>query len=468
MASAPTTPIAEGPGKGKAYFERARTVADTGNHDYAIDMLIEGLIREPENMVEREFLRDVSLRRKIKGGKPSGGLMGAKAYFKGKTPKELMLNAEWLLAKDPGNINLMLTMLKYAGICLYKDIVLWLAPIILQANRTTKFPNPKLYVDIADVYEKFDEFELAGEAVRWAAQMLPSDPTLSDRIKNLATRETLKKGQYESVPDFKESLKDKQATKDLIMKESQSKTDEYKLRMIDDARAVYEKNPNDIQAINKYAKTLVDMETEEFENLAIEVLNKAYLETKTYRYKMYVGEIKIKQLRRQHRIMGEAVKANPGDEAILKEYQKLETDRLAFELEEFAERAHHYPSDGAVLFEYGYRLYRAKQFDAAISILQQAQNSPAKRAESLHLLGRSFLEQNMHQEAVDTLRRAIESYELAETGDAKSKEMHYWLARAYEMTSQKADAEKILSKILQWDINFRDARQRLTDQRKKI
>lgn len=467
MATAPTTQIAEGPGKGKAYFDRARTVADTGNYDYSIDMLIEGLAREPENMAEREFLRDVSLRRKVKGGKPGGGLMGAKAFFKGKTPKELMLNAEWLLAKDPGNIGLMQTVMKQASTCLYKDIVLWIAPIILQANRTNKFPNPKVYMEVADTYEKFAEFELAGEAIRWAAQLNPTDPVLSDRIKELATRETLKKGQYESVPDFKESLKDKQATKDLIMKENLSKTDDFKLRMIEEARAVYEKNSQDMQAINKYAKTLVEMETEEHENQAIEVLDKAFKETKTYRYKMYIGEIKIKQLRRQHRILGEAVKAHPGDEAVLKEYQKIEADRLAFELEEFAQRAHHYPSDGAVLFEYGVRLYRAKQYDAAIAVLQQAQNSPAKRAESLHLLGRSFIEQSMNQEAVETLRRAIESYELAETGDAKSKEMHYWLGRAYELTGQKNDAEKIFSKIMQWDINFRDARIHLADLRKK-
>ncbi len=467
MAKAPATPIAEGPGKGKAYFDRARTVADTGNYDYAIDMLIEGLAREPENMKEREFLRDISLRRKVKGGKPAGGLMGAKAIFKGKTPKELMLNAEWLLAKDPGNISQMQTILKQASTCLYKDIVLWIAPIIIQANRTNKFPNLKIFMEVADTYEKFAEFELAGEAIRWAAQQNPTDPILAERIKELATRETLKKGQYEAVPDFKESLKDKQATKDLIMKESLSKTEDFKLRLIEEARGVYEKNSHDMQAINKLAKSLVDMETEEHENQAIDVLKKAFEETKTYRYKMYIGEIKIKQMRRTHRILAEALKAHPGDEAVQKDFQKLEADRLAFELEEFAERAHHYPSDGAVLFEYGLRLYRSKQYDAAIAVLQQAQNSPAKRAESLHLLGRSFLEQSMNQEAVDTLRRAIESYELAETGDAKSKEIHYWLGRALEIVGQKNDAEKIFSKILQWDINFRDARQRLADLRKK-
>ncbi|MCL5770217.1 MAG: hypothetical protein M1588_02735, partial [Planctomycetes bacterium] len=72
----------------------------------------------------------------------------------------------------------------------------------------------------------------------------------------------------------------------------------------------------------------------------------------------------------------------------------------------------------------------------------------------------------MHQEAVDTLQRAIEGYELASTGDAKSKEMHYWLGRALEATRQNAAAEKTYSQIAQWDIKFRDARERLADLRR--
>src|SRR4051812_6605651 len=81
----------EGPGKGKAFFDRARTVAATGNFDYAIEMYIQGLNREPLNVAEHQSLRETAMRRKIAGGKSGGGLLGAlgggaKMPFKGKTP----------------------------------------------------------------------------------------------------------------------------------------------------------------------------------------------------------------------------------------------------------------------------------------------------------------------------------------------------------------------------------------------
>ncbi|MGC8623813.1 MAG: tetratricopeptide repeat protein [Phycisphaerae bacterium] len=473
MAEAETSEsgVTEGPGKGQAYFTRAHTVADTGNYDYAIDMFIQGLLREPTNMAEHEMLRDIALRRKIKGGKPAGGivggLLGAKPYFKGKTPKELMLNAEWALAKDPGNINLMMTMLRQATAAGYKDIVLWFGPFVMQANRTQKKPDGKLYLQLADIYEGFKEFAKAGEAVTAALELSPADPELTARVKELGTRETLLKGRYESVPDFKESLRDKEMTKDLLQKENISKSEEYKNKLIRETREAWEKNPTDPQLLTKYVKALVDAETQDSEKTAIEVLEKAYLETKIYRYKVWIGDVRIKQLRRQHRALLEKARANPDDPKLAQQLADFERDRLKFELDEYADRVKNYPSDLQILFEYGYRLFRSQRYEEAIGVLQQAQNNPRCRTDALHLLGRSFLEQSMTQEAVDTLRRAVESYELAETGDTKSKEINYWLGRSLEAAGQLDDAEKIYSHIAQWDIAFRDARLRLAELRKR-
>ena len=160
-------------------------------------------------------------------------------------------------------------------------------------------------------------------------------------------------------------------------------------------------------------------------------------------------------------------RANPDDQELARELAEFEQERLKFELGEYEERMKNYPSDLQVLFEYGYRLFRSQRFEEAIGVLQQAQNSPRCRTDALHLLGRSFLEQSMTQEAVETLRRSVESYELAESGDTKSKEINYWLGRALEISGQLDEAEKTYSRIAQWDIAFRDARQRLGELRKK-
>ncbi|MGC8540409.1 MAG: tetratricopeptide repeat protein [Phycisphaerae bacterium] len=466
----PENNIIEGPGKGQAYFTRAHTVADTGNYDYAIDMFIEGLLREPTNMAEHEALRDIALRRKIKGGKAGGGLaglLGNKSYFKGKSPKELMLNAEYALAKDPGNINQMMIMLRQAVAAGYRDMVLWFGPFVMQANRTQKKADSKLYLELADLYESLGEFAKAGEAVHAALELSPADPELTARVKELGTRETLKKGKYESVPDFKESLRDQEMTQDLLQKENLTRTEDYKLKVIRESQEAWEKDPTDPQLLAKYVKALVDGESPESEKTAMEVLEKAYAQTKIYRYKVTIGDIRIKQLRRQHRALVDKVRANPDDQELARELAEFDQERLKFELEEYEDRVKNYPSDLQVLFEYGYRLFRSQRFEEAIGVLQHAQNNPRCRTDALHLLGRSFLEQSMNQEAVETLRRAVESYELNESGDTKSKEINYWLARALEACGQFDEAEKTYSRIAQWDIAFRDARQRLAELRKK-
>jgi tetratricopeptide (TPR) repeat protein len=469
-AETPESNIAEGPGKGQAYFTRAHTVADTGNYDYAIDMFIQGLLREPTNMAEHEALRDIALRRKIKGGKPAGGiggLLGAKPYFKGKSPKELMLNAEWLLAKDPGNINQMMVMVRQAMAAGYKEMVMWFGPFIMQANRTQKKPDAKLYLELAEIYERFGEFAKAGESVHAALELSPADPELTARVKDLGTRETLKKGKYESGGDFKESLRDQEMTKDLLQKENLNKSEEYKLKMIRESQEAWEKSPTDPQLLAKYIKALVDAETEESEKTAIDVLEKAYEQTKIYRYRVTIGDVRMKQMRRQHRMMLEKSRANPDDQELATQLAEFDQERLKYELEEYAQRVKNYPSDLQVLFEYGYRLFRSHRYEEAMGVLQHAQNNPRHRTDALHLLGRSFLEMSMTQEAVETLHRSVESYELADSGDNKSKEIHYWLGRALEAAGQLEEAEKTFSRITQWDISFRDARQRLTEIRKK-
>ena len=378
-----------------------------------------------------------------------------------------MLNAEYALAKDPGNISQMMIMMRQAAAAGYNEMVLWFGPFVMQANRTQKKADAKLYLELADLYEGFGEFAKAGESVHAALELSPADPELTARVKELGTRETLKKGKYESVPDFKESLRDQEMTKDLLQKENLTKTEDYILKVIRESQDAWQQSPTDPQLLNKYIKALVDAESEESEKTALEVLETAYAQTKIYRYKVNMGDVRIKQLRRRHRAMVEKARANPDDQELARELAEFEQERLKFELGEYEERMKNYPSDLQVLFEYGYRLFRSQRFEEAIGVLQQAQNSPRCRTDALHLLGRSFLEQSMTQEAVETLQRSVESYELAESGDTKSKEINYWLGRALEASGQFDEAEKTYSRIAQWDIAFRDARQRLGELRKK-
>ena len=229
MADDETTtppPSMEGPGKGKAFFDRAKTVAGTGNYDYAIDMYIEGLNREPGNTEEHKALRDTGFRRKVSGGKAPGGLLGPKLPYKGKTPKEAMLNAAWMVAKDVGNIPMMLQYFRNAVAGEWTDVALWIGPILKEANRTNKSPKFEIYTELEETYKKMSEFKLASEAVQAAIQMKPNDMDLQARAKDLSAMETLQKGKYDKGGDFKDSIKDKESTKKLAEEENLNRSEE--------------------------------------------------------------------------------------------------------------------------------------------------------------------------------------------------------------------------------------------------
>lgn len=481
MADDKKTPVAtpeqpvpdpqEGPGKGKAFFDRGKAVAATGNYDYAIEMYIQGLNREPFNADEHKALADVAFRRKASGKKSGGGLFGSfgggpKPPFKGKTAKDAFLNSEFTLAHDWGNIPAMLGMIRNAAILELKDVVLWLGPILKEANRTSK-PKVEIYTELAEIYAKFKEFTRACDAINEAVQLKPQDNDLPSLGQQYAAQATLEEGGYEKGESFQKSIKDQEGTKQLIQDDSLAKSHEYLAKMLAAAKADYEANPKELQVISKYSKALREINDEDHENQAIELLKKAYADTKIYRLKAEIGEIRMKQFKRNLRMLRDAVKADPNDKDMLHEYQRVNKDRLAFEVEEYKERVANMPTDLLMKFELGARYWELKNYDAAIPLFQEAANNPKVRVESLNLLARCFLQQGMKPEAVETAKRSIDMYEKAETGDKRSQELHYWFARGLEENKQLDEAIDVYSKIIQWNIAFLDARKRLTDLRKQ-
>src|SRR5437660_6255334 len=60
--------------KAQTFFARGRTVADTGQFEYAIEMFLQGLTIDPEAVDAHKDLRTIALKRKASGGKALGML----------------------------------------------------------------------------------------------------------------------------------------------------------------------------------------------------------------------------------------------------------------------------------------------------------------------------------------------------------------------------------------------------------
>jgi hypothetical protein len=75
------------------------------------------------------------------------------------------------------------------------------------------------------------------------------------------------------------------------------------------------------------------------------------------------------------------------------------------------------------------------------------------------------MEAGFMDEAADTLRDVIETYQLK--GDAKSIDMYYWYGRALEAKGDVAAALKAYSQVAQWNFNYRDVQARIKNLRVK-
>lgn len=438
-------------GKGKAFFDRGDQVAETANWDYAIEMYLQGILKEPQN-IERghDRLHKVSLARKANGGKGPGLLEGMKRKKSSGDPVQDLVNAEWLMSRDPVGEAHWRQIIEAARTAKLPDVVRWAGQILFEVNRTSKKPNKATYAFLTDAYASM---ELYSEAVRACGAALAQDPQngeLQDRMRDLSARETMQKGKYEQGASFTESVKGGiKEQVDTVKRDAMSQDERFKLEQVERARAGYEAEPTVPGKVNALVDALLRFEDEAYENEAVDVLTKAHADTGTYRFKMRIGDIRIRQMTRRYQKL-----AHAGDTAAAKDVAR---QQLAFELQEYAERAANYPTDLSLKYELGRRQFIAGQYDDAIGSLQQAKRDPKHRLQAMNQLGLAFFRKGWNTEAVETFTDALQG----ELPESRQKELRYNLAQVYQAMGRKPEAMAQLSEVAQMDFNFKDVREQV-------
>ena len=445
--------------KAQTFFERGNQVAGTGNYEYAIEMYLQGLNIDPENVDAHQTLREFSLKRKASGGKDMGMFDKMKVKTNSSDDKANLLAAEKLLAYDPGNTDRMVQVLQFALKGGFYDTVLWIGPILLRANAESKKPDYSKYITLKDTYKEIERWKEATEAAQMAQQLRPDNMDLVTELKNLAALDTMHAGKYGRAKSFRESVRDMEGQIKLIDKEKDVQSGDLLTRAIKEAEAEWQVEPNEPGKLSKFVDALLKTERPEDENRAIEVLEQAFQKTGQFRWRQRVGLIKFAQLKRMDRSMREELQKNPNNAEQKQRYLEFVRERAESELAELTQWVEAYPTDTNYRFQMGQRLFQLGRHDDAIPVFQHVRNDPKYRVDATSFLGRSFLENQFVDEAVETLKASIDEYQLK--GDDKSKEMYYWYARALEQKPDVPAAIKAYSQVAQWDFNFRDVQQRI-------
>ncbi len=108
----------------------------------------------------------------------------------------------------------------------------------------------------------------------------------------------------------------------------------------------------------------------------IEILQHSFERTQQYRFRMHIGDIKMKQMSRMEQSLRTQYKANPKDESIKKDYIDFRRRQVSFELAEFKDRVENYPTETRFKYDVGKRQFELGQFDEAIPTLQTARQDP--------------------------------------------------------------------------------------------
>ncbi len=445
--------------KAKAFFEKGQKAAEAGSFDYAIDMYLEGLRRAPDALEEGHLpLGELALQRQGRGGKKPTMVERVKR-LRGKTALEQMLNAEYLYVKDPSHLPYAEAMLKAAVAGGYERTANWIANLVFQTNNALEKPSVHTYILLKDSYKSLGKFDKAVAACQRAVRLKPEDGELAEEYKNLSAELTMAKGKYDGNGGFRGSIKDREAQARLYSQDRVVKTEDYRVSAVREARKALAQDPDLSKNIFYLAEVLSDLETDEAENEAIQLLENTYQARSDFSFKRRAGLFKIKQLRRKTKAARAALEAKPDDAQAKAAAEELSVQLNKVELEHYLLCVKNYPTDMKAKYEYGVRLIRNKRYDEAIPLFQEAKKDPRQKIAAMDKTGYCFFMKGWYSDAIDVFTQAIDSYEIKD--DAVGKELRYNLARAYEGQGETEKALEIYRKVAQLDFSYKDVSRRV-------
>jgi tetratricopeptide (TPR) repeat protein len=381
--------------KARAFFERAEEVVVTDNFDYAIELYLEGLRLCPDALEDGHApLRRLGLIRQGKGGrKPS--MVEKVKHLKGKTPLEKMLNAEFLMTRDPDHLPYAEDLLQAAIEGGYLRTAEWIAHIIFEATKLsdkstkTRFDT---FILLKDCYKKMHMYTNAVVACQCAIELKPQDNLLKDELRDLSASMTMEKGKYGTAVSFRDSIKNRDAQDKLQSQDNVVKSVDVKTTVTN---------------ILELAGTLFALETPQGDQEATQLLQNAYEKSKDFTFLKRLGEFHIRKLRVQIRQFTAQAQKQPQDEVLQKQLLQVQRQLDEVELDHFRKCVENYPTELSFKYEYGRCLIKNQQFDTAIPMFQESQKDPRLKMASMNKMGLCFLLKGWNDDAIDIFQQAL-------------------------------------------------------------
>lgn len=443
--------------------ENARLALERGNADYALQITGDILHKHPGCLQVRRIQRAAQkklldgksrLFAKLSGTMTSAPFMLTAASQVKKDPAGALENAEKLLANDPTNVTaLRLEAEAATALELHETAVFcW------EAIRDETPDNISVLHSLGEAYIRAGHFENAISLGNKMLKLKPNSNEAQDLLRHASVEQSMKKGNWEKEGSYRDKLKDEEQAVSLEQAAKVVTSEEMTWRLISDAYARFEAEPNNLNNILELAenyKKLGDF-AKAIEWVAYARATPTGAADTTL--EKLESELRLAGMEKEVEALQAKLAESPDDAAIAAELADKKAAIATSRLEEARGLVERYPNDAGYRQDFGRLLFDAGQVEAAIAQFQAAQRSPKFRIQALAMLGACFDAKGQYDLAVEQLSTA--KSELSILDDTK-KDIIYRLAVCYDKMGKTDQAVAEFKIIYAQDISYRDVSSRM-------
>jgi prepilin-type processing-associated H-X9-DG protein len=442
-------------------FEHARRAATSGNHDYAVQLLLTCCKLDPANLIYRQELRRTQKAKHHNNLR--GGLFAflttaqpkarAKAAKRSRDYLKVLEHGEQVLTRNPWDLGAQMDMAEAADALGLLDVAIFL----LEQARQTEGKNPTVNRALARLFEKRGDFGRAIKLWEYVRQAVPGDAEAQHKAKDLAASETIQRGQYEENVEAGTGLH-------VVQQARAAAASDRAARELHAAQARIDADPTQpggyLQLAMMYRRAgLTDQ--------ALETLHRGLGATgNDFGLQIEIAEMELEPFRKNLALAEEKIKAGGEDDELRKVRVRLLKEINARELELLRLKADRQPGDFNLKLDLGVRLLRAGQTEEAIAELQQARKDAKLVGKAAMYLGFCFKGRNNWRLAQRNFEEALKALPPAE--DASRKEVLFQLAQGSAEAGDLAQAVDLGHELANMDFGYRDIGRLLDEWQAKL
>lgn len=437
-------------------FEHGSKVSASGNFDYAADSFTKCITGDPANMLyAQSFL--ANLQKKYNNNKTGAKLAGMRAAKPKAGVKTAKAKKDWtgviasgleVLKLNPWDTGALADMAAACEQLQFDECQI----VYLKGALEADIKEPETNRLLGRALAKQGQFDQAIACFMRVQQAKPNDEEARRAIANLQCEKTIHKGGYEDAETSTQVMADKQ---------SQAERQGAGGLRVSPEQALEKKIAKDPANMSFYLE-LADLHLKDDRfNEAEQVLERALQASGggNIEIRENLEDVQVRHARHQVAIARKRAEAEKTDEAVGL-YQQMQTELNSKELEIYRARCERHPANIGYRYELGVRLERAKNFQEAIKVLQEARGDQKRKGMVLLHLGVCF-------ESIKQPKLALANYEASLEFLAEREPDNHKLALyragvvAMDRLKDYEKAEKHLTAVAGLDFGYKDVSDRL-------